>query len=1234
MADLTVKAVIEILLRGKGGQEAAETLRQLELEAKKARKALGETGETAKAAAQVEVQAATEAAAAAQAASETVGLSARDAAAVRIAAAKEAAGAGAAAAEESAAAERAASESTATAAREASAVHVQAARLEAEAKGLSAREAAAVQIQASKAAAERVGLSAREAAAVQIAAAQRAAKAEVAAAGADVAANRAADASKSISARDAAAIQIAEAQRVAAAEKQAAKDRAAAEKNAAAAAAGAAEARIATFKRIALGLFGLSSASFLFVKAFRLIREAIVETSNEKRALAALQLQIESLGIKGGPSIDTVRKALVDLEREGGAALADTIPIFQKFVGLTGSTKTALFLTELASRAAEAEPALGGAANAAENLANILQGRAGLAAKSFGVEIREGATRLEVFDAVLRKFPRGAAQIEDTRNAIDRTTASFSALGRTISEKAGPATDTVLQFFSDVAEGARLLIEDFTDLGSAIAQSLKQGKIVKVKIERPEVDLSSVDKDTLSTIEQLQATAKGLEKSSAVRLEIEEKIRALAEKSAAEDKARVAELEKLRAEAATLNTRRGAAVVGADERRLAIAKQIREIERQRADAGLGAPVSPEEEARREFAEKDAKDREQAARKTEIATVKARLEVARDGSEEEIRLRREVIRLEEADAIANIEDTLDTETAIRARFDAERQTAETLHLRKIQTLRDDAEEKALRAEVQNADEGTDRRIDAELRLIEFKRSRAVREAVNPQQVESINAEALAAAEDAEVDHIRKVDALKRKAEENSLRQQLGIAEEGSRERLAIESRLIDLERDERLAAVNITEEEITEIRLAAEIERESLIRRSLEAERDRRIAIERDVADARRDAADAALELEKAQAEVKAPLKVFDIIADQIAQERKAKEIAVQQDLDDDLRRIESKRAAAEESIRLAELEANSRLNAGNESSEALAESEARFARLRADVIAESNTEVIGAEAVAAAARKAIDDRLKAAVIQNEEAKKQARIQASTTAARLAIQSLTTLFGQSKAAAVAEALISAYEAYNVTLASVPAPFNFIIAGLVLAAGLKQVDNIKRTNIGTTGGAAAPTVNVKLPSEQRQGRSASPLGQGPLGKAPATPTGGGLPIKIPGFAGGGEVRRVFGADTGRDSEIIAARRGEIVIEPALSEELRRGTRLAASLGAAGASAVREFVERPTEVLRQIAEGSVQGGSSSESYYDQRDVFNFHGTSIIGRRSDLKDFVREFRRAERRDQARRMR
>jgi hypothetical protein len=70
-----------------------------------------------------------------------------------------------------------------------------------------------------------------------------------------------------------------------------------------------------------------------------------------------------------------------------------------------------------------------------------------------------------------------------------------------------------------------------------------------------------------------------------------------------------------------------------------------------------------------------------------------------------------------------------------------------------------------------------------------------------------------------------------------------------------------------------------------------------------------------------------------------------------------------------------------------------------------------------------------------------------------------------VGSLEDAFGQSKAVAIAQALINTYQSFTNAMANIPAPFNIPAAAAALTAGLAQVANIRKTNKSSKGGGGA-------------------------------------------------------------------------------------------------------------------------------------------------------------------------
>ena len=89
---------------------------------------------------------------------------------------------------------------------------------------------------------------------------------------------------------------------------------------------------------------------------------------------------------------------------------------------------------------------------------------------------------------------------------------------------------------------------------------------------------------------------------------------------------------------------------------------------------------------------------------------------------------------------------------------------------------------------------------------------------------------------------------------------------------------------------------------------------------------------------------------------------------------------------------------------------------------------------------------------------------------QLRRNLSSTGVSLAISALSSIFGESKAFAIASALNNTFQAVTATYAAYPFPFNIGLAGLVGAAGLAQVAKIKSTKKGSSSGSTSSSTTA--------------------------------------------------------------------------------------------------------------------------------------------------------------------
>lgn len=308
-------------------------------------------------------------------------------------------------------------------------------------------------------------------------------------------------------------------------------------------------------------------------QVFNFIRSAITDFAQLSRTLSATRVEMKNLGIDSRelrPVVDRLR----EIERGGGALMSETLPAFQKFIGITKSTAAALYLTNLSATVSES--GLISAGEAAEGLANILQGRAAQAALRFGIELRkangEVKSNAELLDEIEKLYKGVGDEISDTQNDLDRLTGSFADFKREVGESIAPLvsltvalTDALARMSAIAREAPKLTLSVFdvgpgyfariraqaeklaraagVQIGEAEAEGLDEGR--KAALEKANAEQAKADREFWRQAEEEQAKeiAQGFEAIAEARKKAEEKAAAdakeLAEQRAAfEEKTR------------------------------------------------------------------------------------------------------------------------------------------------------------------------------------------------------------------------------------------------------------------------------------------------------------------------------------------------------------------------------------------------------------------------------------------------------------------------------------------------------------------------------------------------------------------------------------------------------------------------------------------------------------------------------------------------------------------------
>lgn len=184
------------------------------------------------------------------------------------------------------------------------------------------------------------------------------------------------------------------------------------------------------------GLKKLSAAlvaTFGAQQLISLVSQSVTQFARYERGLGAIGFQMRQLGLDAQRELPGVRAFLESL---GAEKLQESIPAFQKFLTITKDVGAAQSLVRLAVDASET--GIMSLAGAVDGLGNILQGRAALAAKEFGIQVRKAngdmKTHAELLDEVKAQFEGYAASTSDTQEELDKLNAEWTTFKNAIGE--------------------------------------------------------------------------------------------------------------------------------------------------------------------------------------------------------------------------------------------------------------------------------------------------------------------------------------------------------------------------------------------------------------------------------------------------------------------------------------------------------------------------------------------------------------------------------------------------------------------------------------------------------------------------------------------------------------------------------------------------------------------------------------------------------------------------------
>lgn len=157
------------------------------------------------------------------------------------------------------------------------------------------------------------------------------------------------------------------------------------------------------------------------------VKSAVSDFATLERTLNATSDQMTRMGLDGGRAIQGVRRDLEALAAGGGPLVSETLPGFQKFLGITQDVGAAMAATKLAADASERGTLEYGAAMDA--VAQLIQGRPMGAAMALNLQLRDQSGRLKTNAELMQEVVAAVGGLgdafQDTQNKLDQAGAGW-----------------------------------------------------------------------------------------------------------------------------------------------------------------------------------------------------------------------------------------------------------------------------------------------------------------------------------------------------------------------------------------------------------------------------------------------------------------------------------------------------------------------------------------------------------------------------------------------------------------------------------------------------------------------------------------------------------------------------------------------------------------------------------------------------------------------------------------
>lgn len=425
--------------------------------------------------------------------------------------------------------------------------------------------------------------------------------------------------------------------------------------------AGSARATMAEFAKFAAGAGILAFA-----------KNAVTEFANVERQFNAIGFVMRRLGIDAGAELPKVREFLEGIARSGGPLVAETVPVFQKFLGITKSVPAALAATKLATDAAETGSI--DMASAFDGLAAILQGKVKGAANALGLEVNDlngkQKTHVALLEEAIRNYQGLGDAMSDARNDLDKMNAALEQSNHRFGALAASVLPTISRTLIAAASGLDWFAHRESEVLTTLGERLAHLFDLKSLVGDPKQWWSEFDAITKRSLDRWGKESDG----------IWEKWAKWYDDTAQSETARGERAAEIEKGISALKAQAHRADMKADEEE----SKALLAERERIQAKL----KQEEEQ----ALKEDQERAKARIDLEKGIVRAGIDAAAEGSSEKMVLELKYLDIEEREAKAKYADVKGAQQKIEEQFQIARMTLvkrynEQLFLDELQRYKD-------------------------------------------------------------------------------------------------------------------------------------------------------------------------------------------------------------------------------------------------------------------------------------------------------------------------------------------------------------------------------------------------------------------------------------------------------------------------------------------------------------------------------------------------------------------